>query len=130
MSVNKSVNYVAGAQLDGCIAMGVAVVQRGDRKEKSIGLLTAKTNCGYVALIGIHISADVVTGVVLLADEVILFCELYGQLSVSREVNTELTFGVVGRYTNSVTKYVCQQQAVSIRVLAYVGQYGYICLIH
>jgi hypothetical protein len=130
MSVNESIDYIACAKLNGSVAMGVAVVQCRDRKEKSIRLLATKTNCGHVSLIGIHISTDVVAGVVLLADEVILFCELYGQLSISREVNTELTFGVVGRYTNSVTKYVCQQQAVSIRVLAYVGQYGYICLIH
>jgi hypothetical protein len=120
VSIDKSVDYVTCAKLDGCITMGVAVVQRGDRKEKSIGLLSAETNCGYVALIGIHISTDVITGVVLLADEVVLLCKLYGQLSISREVNTELTFGVVGRYTNSVTKYVCQQQAVSIRMLAHI----------
>jgi hypothetical protein len=108
VSVNKSVDYITGTKLDRSVAMSEAVVQRRDRKEKSIGLLSAETNCGYVALIGIHIPTDVIAGVVLLADEVVLLCELCGQLSISREVNTKLTFGVVSRYTNSVTKYVCQ----------------------
>jgi hypothetical protein len=130
VSVNKTVDYVACAKLNGSVAMSIAVVQRRDRKEESVGLLSAKTNCGYVTLVGIHISADIIAGFVFFAEEFISFCELCGQLSISREVNTKLTFGIVSGYTNGVTKYVCQQQAVSIRVLAYVGQYGYICLIH
>jgi hypothetical protein len=130
VSVNESIDYVACAKLNGSVAMSIAVIQRRDREEESIGLLSAETDCGHVTLIGIHISADIIAGFVFFTEEFIFFCELCGQLSISREVNTELTFGVVGRYTNSVTKYVCQQQTVSIRVLAYVGQYGYICLIH
>jgi hypothetical protein len=107
VSVNKSINYVASAKLNGSIAMSIAVVQRGDRKEESVRLFATKTNCGYVTLVGIHISADVVAGFVFFAEEFISFCEFCGQLSISREVNTELTFGIVSGYTNGVTKYVC-----------------------
>jgi hypothetical protein len=78
VSIDKSVDYITSTKLDGSIAMSVAVVQCGNREEESIGLLSAETDCGYISLVGVHISADIVTGVVLLADEVILFCELYG----------------------------------------------------
>jgi hypothetical protein len=121
VSINKSIDLIAGAKLDRCIAMSIAIVQCRDRKEESIGLFSAKTNCGYVALVGIHISADVITGVVLLADEIILFCEFYGQLSIGRKIYAQLTFGVVSGHAYSIAEYICQKQTVGIRVLTYVG---------
>jgi hypothetical protein len=107
VSVNKTVDYVACAKLNGCIAMSVAVIQRGDRKEKTVRLFATKTNCGYVALVGIHISADIIAGFVFFAEEFISFCELCGQLSISREIYAQLTFSIVSRYAYGITKHVC-----------------------
>jgi hypothetical protein len=121
VSVNKSVNYIANAKLDGCIAMSEAVVQRRDRKEQTVRLLSAETDCGYVSLIGVHISTDVVTGIVLLTYEVVLLCELCGQLTVGGEVYTHLSLGIVEGYTYSITKHIRKEQTVGIRMLTHIG---------
>jgi hypothetical protein len=84
-----------------------AIVKCGNRKEETIGLFTAEANSTNISLVGLEITSDVVAGIILLADEIILFCEFYGQLPISREVNTELALGIVGRYANSITKYIC-----------------------
>jgi hypothetical protein len=121
VSIDKSVDYVAGAKLDGRISVCVAVVQRGKGKKKPVRLFTTKANCGYVALVGVHISADVVAGVVLLAEEVVVFCEFNRQLTVSGEVYTHLSLSIVKRHANSIAEHIRKLETVSVRVASHIG---------
>jgi hypothetical protein len=66
MSVDKSVDYITGTKLDRSIAVSEAVVQRRNRKEESVRLFSAKTDCGHVSFVRIHVASDVIAGIVLL----------------------------------------------------------------
>jgi hypothetical protein len=78
VTIHKAVNDIASTQFDGSIAVCVAVVETRNGEEQAIRLLATKANGGHVTLVGIHIATDVVAGVVLLAEKVVLLCELYG----------------------------------------------------
>jgi hypothetical protein len=121
VSVYTAVDYVTNTKFDGCIAMSETIIQRGKREEKSIRLLATKTNSTNVSLVGVHISANVIAGAVLLTHEVVLLCELCGQLTVSREVYTHLSLMIIEGYTYSITEHVCKKQAVGIWVLTHIG---------
>jgi hypothetical protein len=121
MSVDNTLDNIAYTKLDSGVTVSVAVVQCGQRKEQTVRLFATKTNCGYISLVGVHISTDVVAGVVLTANEIVLLCELNRQLSISREVYTNLTLGIVSGYTYSIAEHICQKQTVSIRVLTHIG---------
>jgi hypothetical protein len=130
MSIDESVDYITYMKPSASIAQIKAIVKARDRKEQAVRLLTTKTNCGYVTLVGVHVASAVIAGVVLLAEEVILLCELHRQLTVGRKIYTDFAFCMVGGYTDSIAKHISKKQTVSIRVLAYIGQYGYISFIH
>jgi hypothetical protein len=109
VSIHYAFDDITGTKLNGSIAMSEAIVKCRNRKEQTIRLLTAEANSTNISLVGLEVASDVVAGVVLLADEVVLFRELYGQLSISREVNTELALGIISRYTDSITEHISQQ---------------------
>jgi predicted nucleic acid-binding Zn finger protein len=121
VSIYTAVDYITNTKFDGCIAMSETIIQRGKREEKSIRLLTTKTNCGYISLIGVHISTDIVTGIVLLTHEVVLLCELCGQLTVSGEIYTHLSLIIIEGYTYSIAEHVRKKQTVSIWMLTHIS---------
>ena len=74
------------------------------REKQSVGDFAAQFNGGYVPLIGIHVAADVLTGFVLFAEQVIGFREFFGELTVRREVHAEFVVRVVQRDDDGVSE--------------------------
>jgi hypothetical protein len=118
VSIYSSFDYIAYIE---SIKINSGVIKTREGKEETVGLFTAEADSTNISFIRFKVTSDVVAGIVLLADEIILLCELYGQLAISREVYTNFTLGIVGRYTDGITEYICQKQAISIRVLTHIS---------
>ena len=87
------------------------------RKKQSIGYLTAQIDGGYVSLIGIHIAADILSGFILLAEQIIGFRKILGELSVCREIYAEFVVRIVHRDDNGVAEAFADLQPVGVRML-------------
>ena len=64
--------------------------QARNRQIKTIRLLTAQTNCSYVTLDGVHIATNIITIFILTTDQVIGCTELFRELQIGREINTNI----------------------------------------
>jgi hypothetical protein len=118
VSIHCALDYIAYIK---SIHINAGIRKAREGKEDTIGLFTTKADSTNISLVRVKVASDVVASIVLLTDEVVLFCELYGQLTVGGEIYTDFTFRIVGRYTDGITKYICEKQAVGIGVLTHIG---------
>ena len=121
----KHVNSITNAELSNITKRLKAV----KRKEKTIRFFATKLNCLYVALIWIHISTNIITIFVLLADKVIGVGKFHRELPISRKINAKLSFYIIEVHANSVTKTIAKKKTICIRVLTYIFKFSYICFI-
>jgi hypothetical protein len=118
VSIHRAIDYVTYVE---SVHINTGIGKAREGKEKTIGLFAAEADSTNISLIGFKVASDVVASIILLADEVVLFCELYGQLTISGEIYTDFTFLIISRYTDSITKHICKKQTVGIGVLTHIG---------
>ena len=98
-------------------------------KEQAITLFATQTNRGYIAFIGVHITADRITSIIFLTQKIIIFRKFYRQLTISRKINTYFTSRITHIYTNSITKALTKLQPVSIWMFPQIINFTYISII-
>ena len=64
--------------------------QARNRQIQTIRLLTAQTNCSYIALNGVHVATNIIAIFILTTDQVIGRTELFRELQIGRKINTNI----------------------------------------
>ena len=67
----ESIDYIAF--LEG--AYVAKTFKASQRQKKTVAFLTTQTNSSYISLVGVHVAADAIASIILLAKQIVNFCK-------------------------------------------------------
>ena len=98
------------------------ISQTSQRQKQTIRLFTAQLHGLNIALLRIQITTARITIFILTTNQIVHLTKLFRQLTINREINTQLTLKVVQRNNYSITKAISQLQTICVGVLTNILQ--------